>query len=765
MKTVHRSFAILAVLALCLAAASLAPLSAAGPIQVRAPAALDIEAGGPFVSEPVTPQLIDLDLRSLPAVEPWQPGDPMREIPRVLVPRLAPETGWPQPARPSPDPLLALQASALPGIAGREFSTPTLNFEGVPFTGVRPPDTVGDVGPDHYIQMVNGSEGTPVIIFDKTGAVLAGPFYLDSLWPGGDNCASGYGDPIVLYDTLADRWLLSEFASTGHHLCVYVSQTPDPVTGGWYGYDFQTPNFPDYPKYAVWPDAYYVSSNESLPAVYALDRSQMLTGGPATFQRFTAPSLQGFPFQALTPSDLDGASPPPVGAPNYFMRHRDDEVHNPGSNDPNHDFLEVWEFQVDFDNPGNSTFTQALDIAVTEFDSHLCGLVSFYCFPQPGTSTTLDPLREVVMWRLQYRNFGDYETLVGNLVTDVDGTDHGGIRWFELRQTEGSPWDLFQEGTYAPDAAHRWMGSIAMDGSGNLALGYSVSDAFSIYPSIRYVGRLASDPIGTMPQGEYTIIDGSGFQSPSTRWGDYSAMSVDPADDCTFWYTNEYLPPSGNWQTRIATFRFLECGNPDFTLEASPDTHEVCAPDIVTSTIQVGQVLPHDEDVTLEVVNVPAGVSADIIPMVVTPPGEATLTLDVGDGAVDGEYTLIVSGTAEMTNVHTVEIMLTVSHGPEVLLTSDAPVELGQPMHFTATVTGTEPFTVTWNFGDGSPEESGVGLTYVTHVYTQAGDYQIALSVENGCDEAVVTDTVTVELEPPPTYFVYLPVVVRGSTP
>ncbi|HXG30868.1 MAG TPA: calcium-binding protein, partial [Thermodesulfobacteriota bacterium] len=384
---------------------------------------------------------------------------------------------------------------------------------------------------------------------------------LDSLWTAGGPCRSGFGDPIVLYDRLANRWLMSEFTTSGNHLCVYVSRTPDPVSGGWFLYDFTTPDFPDYPKYAVWPDAYYVSTNESRPTVYALDRKRMLNGQPATFQRFTAPVLRAFSFQSLTPADLDGAVPPPEGSPGYFMRHRDDEVHNPVNIDPDHDLLEIWEFRVDFDNPADSTFTGPINIEVEEFDSDLCGLTSFSCFPQPDTSTALDPLREVIMWRLQYRNFGTHETLVGNLVTDVDGTDHGGIRWFELRRIDGGPWTLFQEGTYAPDAANRWMGSISMDRDGNIAMGYSVSST-EVFPSIRYVGRLESDPLGTMPQGEFTLVEGTGSQTSSTRWGDYSSINVDPTDDCTFWYTSEYTAGSV-WSTRIGSFRFPTCTTPD----------------------------------------------------------------------------------------------------------------------------------------------------------------------------------------------------------
>src|SRR5256885_4508432 len=204
---------------------------------------------------------------------------------------------------------------------------------------------------------------------------------------------------------ISSRWLMSEFASRGNHLCVYVSRTSDPLGGGWFGYDFGTAEFPDYPKYAVWPDAYYVSTNESAPAVYALDRGRMIAGLPAGYQRFTAPSLGGFGFQALTPADLDGSTPPPAGAPALFLRHRDDELHDPGANDPTRDFLEVWALHADFGSPASSTFTLAATIPVAEFDSELCAASPISsCFPEPAGGTPLDPIREVVMWRVQYRN-------------------------------------------------------------------------------------------------------------------------------------------------------------------------------------------------------------------------------------------------------------------------------------------------------------------------------------------------------------------------
>jgi hypothetical protein len=626
----------------------------AGGSAVASSAGVNMER---YVSEPFTPGHFYGDVRDLPVLEPWQPGDPTYEVPR----RLNHDAIDPGPTPRRLDPLLEIQAAHRARF-GRQagMTEPILNFEGQSFTGSRPPDTIGDVGPNHYIQMVNGGGvGSSVTIYDKSGTLIAGPFALEGLWDEGAPCDVGHGDPIVLYDRLADRWLMAEFPDDGNNLCVYISMSPDPVSGGWHTYCFDTPDFPDYPKYGVWPDAYYVGSNESSCAVYALDRADMLLGLPAIYQRFAAPDLAGFNFQALIPCDLDGATPPPAGSPNYFMRHRDDEVHNPGSASPVRDFLEIWEYHVDFSDTTNSYFTGPIDIPITEIDSELCGFTSYECFPQPGTATGLDPLREVVMWRLQYRNFGAYETLVANLTTDVDGTDHGGIRWFELRKTATTPWSLYQEGTYAPDGDSRWMGSAAMDGCGNIAVGYSVSSS-TTFPSIRYAGRRAADPLGSLLQGEFEVIAGTGSQTPSTRWGDYSSMNVDPSDDMTFWYTNEYMVPSGNWRTRIAAFRFEGM---DVTQDEITNTYSPPAPWIqdglvideleVTAAVDLWN-LRFDAD-ALQCDDVPCEpgdvkmMSEDLIEFVpeefaFVPAGE-TVTVEVKTTVPVGQHTGIYEGT------------------------------------------------------------------------------------------------------------------------
>jgi hypothetical protein len=487
--------------------------------------------GAETVGDAVVPYVFEGDLRDLPELPAWSPGDSIPEEPR----------------REAPPPVTPLA-----------FGTPILDIPGQGFRGHPAPDTVGDVGPAHYIQATNTSEGSSIVVLSKTGVLLAGPFHLDSL--GSGNCASGVMDPTVLYDRLADRWLLAELSAAGNRLCVYISRTGDPVTGGWFNYDFQTVNFPDYGNHAVWGDAYYSSTNENPLPVYALDRTSMLTGAPARpHQRFTAPLLAGFiGFQALTPADHDGPTAPPPGAPGIFVRHVDDEAHRPNPI-AGTDFLEIFLFSVDFDNAANSTFTGPFEIPIAEIDSTVCGLLSFNCFDQPGGGPDLAPLHQAIFHRLQYMRHPTHEALVGGLVTDV-ANDQGGLRWFELRRTTGD-WTLFQEGTYSIDSADRWMGSIAQDKEGNIALAYNVVDEMTgVFPGLRYTGRAVDDPRGTLPRGEHSLIEGTA-RNETNRYGDYSAMSLDPSDDCTFWFTGEYNA-GAHWSTRIAAFKFDGCGNP-----------------------------------------------------------------------------------------------------------------------------------------------------------------------------------------------------------
>jgi len=483
-----------------------------------------------LVSEPVIPG-ISREVGQLRVQEPRIKSDPVREFPRKPGKYT---TGIMETHPRMIDPLV--KETNRKGSA--RTPSPDLSFEGMSLQSGGsgwPPDTIGDVGPNHYVQMVN----TSFAIFDKTGNKLSGPTAINQLWQGEGNVCErcNDGDPVVLYDPLAGRWLLSQFAvcETPYHECIAISQTADP-TGAYYLYAFEINDyFPDYPKFAVWSDAYYMSANESDVGAYAFDRARMLQGQSATYQKFEKTG------NFMLPSDLDGSTSPPSGAPNYFYTMKTGNI------------LEIWEFHVDFTTPANSTFTLAQTLTTSPFNYGVCGF-SWDCIPQQGTSQKLDVISEWPMWRLQYRNFGTHETLVGNFTVDVaDFSNHAGIRWFELRKTGGGSWSIYQEGTYSPDAHHRWMGSIAMDGNGNIALGYSVSSG-TLYPSIRYTTRLASDATGTL-QSEATLIAGTASQTNANRWGDYSSMSVDPLDDATFWYTNEYLSNSAQgWRTRIGKF-------------------------------------------------------------------------------------------------------------------------------------------------------------------------------------------------------------------
>jgi len=449
---------------------------------------------------------------------------------------------------------------------------PLISFDATPnVLGYSPPDSVGEVGRDHYVAMTN----VHFSIYDKSGGLVYGPAANNTLWTGfGGRCETrNDGDPIVLYDHLADRWILTQFTagSAPYYNCVAISTTPDP-TGTYYRYAFSTGNnFPDYPKYGVWPDAYYISTREfagnSFAGVgaYAVNRQEMIDGNPtpmiiSMLAPPTAPGSGQNVGDGLLPSDLDGWVLPPEGSPNYFVGTMDD---NRGATE---DAITLWRFHADFVTPANSTFTFDHTIPTAPFNSVFpCSPNSRDCIPQPGTANKVDILsyRRRPMHRLAYRNFGTHESLVTNQSVDA-GSGIAGLRWYEIRDPNGVMPAIYQQGTYAPgatDGIHRWMGSIAMDNGGNMAIGYSASDATSVYPSSWYTGRLASDTLGEMPQGEGSFINGTGSQTASQRWGDYTAMTVDPEDDCTFWYVNQYIPvtSSAGWRLRVGAFKFAEC--------------------------------------------------------------------------------------------------------------------------------------------------------------------------------------------------------------
>jgi hypothetical protein len=478
----------------------------------------------------------------------------------------------------------AVQRSAAARAGIEAVSAPLVNFEGIagpdniPILGgiPIPPDPDGDVGPNHYVQMVN----TAWAVYSKTGTRLLGPASLASIWAGFEvpDCEDNSGDPIVLHDQLADRWILTQFTTAGLNVpagtfynCVAISTGPDP-TGSYYRYAFSTgPNFPDYPKYGVWPNAYFATTREfgqvdfAGIGVYALERAKMLRGNPAAraVSVLIGPATGAPAYltgDGWLPSDWDGNRRPPAGSPNYIVGTQDDE----GPYGAPFDAINLFQFDVSWGPTPTATFTGPTVLPVAEFDSiYPCDPANpRQCIPQPDTDVELDILsyRQRPTWRLAYRNFGTHESLVTSQSVEAR-PGIAGMRWYELRRPGNQPL-VYQQGTYAPaDDLNRWMGSIAQDKRGNMALGYSVSSE-TTYPGIRYTGRLRNDVPNQMPQGEGTIVEGSGSQTdPAARWGDYTAMHTDPVDNCTFWYTNQYYAVTSprNWQTRIAAFRLPGC--------------------------------------------------------------------------------------------------------------------------------------------------------------------------------------------------------------
>jgi hypothetical protein len=540
---------------------------------------------------------------------------------------------------------------------GNGFSGPNGTFS----VAAAPPDTNGAVGLHDYVQTVN----TDFAVFNKdasrgtVGSVRYGPVAINTLWSGfGGLCQTDNdGDPTVVYDQAADRWIIAQFAvtsangtTTPYLQCVAVSTTGDP-TGTYNRYAFSYSNFPDYPKMGVWPDAYYEtynlfdSTNTFVGAEdCAFNRSQMLNGAAATQQCFTTSSSYG----GLLPSTLDGSTQPPAGSPNYVLGLDTTTT------------LAFWKFHVDWATPSNSTFAGPTSIAVASYSQACSGGT---CIPQSGTTQQLDSLADRLMYRLQYRNFGDHESLVVDHA--VTAGSSAGMRWYEIRNPGGTP-TVYQQATYAPDSSYRWMGSVAMDASGDMALGFSISSS-SLHPGIHYTGRLASDALNSMPQGEASIIDGAGSQTGQnlSRWGDYSAMTVDPADGCTFWYTNEYIPSNGafNWKTRIGSFKFSSCGGTpppnDFSISANPTSLTLNQNSSGTSTISTTTTSGSAQTVNLTVSGVPSGASASLSPTSVTSGNSSTLTVNAGTAAA-GTYTLTVTGTGTSAT-HSTTVSLTVN--------------------------------------------------------------------------------------------------------
>ncbi|MFL5938289.1 MAG: hypothetical protein ACJ76U_15780 [Gaiellaceae bacterium] len=646
-----------------------------------------------------------------------------------------PKHGPPAPEPGGPDPVV--QSS--PGVAaapalgvgveglGQGFSGPSGTFS----VDSAPPDPNGAVGPNHFVEVVNES----LAVFNKSGGPVYGPVATNTLWSGfGGGCQSNDdGDATVAYDRLADRWIISQFSvgTTPFLQCVAVSRTGDP-TGSYARYSYSYASFPDYPKLGVWPDAYYTTFNMFNasgttflgPQVCAYDRAKMIAAQAATQQCVTLSST----FGSLVPSDLDGPTAPPAGRPNYLLSF--------GTN-----ALQVWKFHVDWTTPANTSMTGPTSLTTAAF-SPACG--GGACIPQSGTSNKLDSLADRLMYRLAYRNFGDHESLVVN--HSVTAGSSVGLRWYELRNPNGNP-TIFQQGTYAPDAAYRWMGSIAMDHAGNIGLGYSVSSS-TTHPGIRYTGRLAGDALGAMTQGEGTVITGGGSQTGGLhRWGDYTSMSVDPSDDCTFWYTDEYVAANGsfNWHTRIGSFKFPNCssGPSDFSISASPASLTIGQAGSATTTSSTSVTSGGPQAVDLSATGVPAGTTVGFSPASVSAGGSSTMTVNVGASTAPGPYTLTVTGTAA-SGSHSTTVALNVVASDFSISASPSSLGIAQGQSGTAmigtAVLGGAAQTVSLS---ASGQPPGVTISFNPASVAAGGSSTMTASVAAATTPATYTITVT----------------------
>ncbi|MAQ74948.1 MAG: sheath polysaccharide-degrading enzyme [Aquimarina sp.] len=465
------------------------------------------------------------------------------------------------PAAGQNDPLIPIQQKS----QRAAISTEIANFEA--HSGFSTPtDPTGAVGPNHYVYAFNSGFG----IRDKSGNVLVPEASLATIFPG-----ESLGDPIVVYDNYADRFIIMQFSNTPNGFLIAVGQGPDPVNDGWFTYRFNTGSFPDYEKLSIWSDGYYITANKDQnnpsgnDVVFAVERDKMLIGDAnAQFVGFPLPGAQTSGFYSPGGSHSTGPNLPPVGTGHSILYLQDDSWSGVSQ-----DHIKVWTTDVDWSNLANSTISQPQQINTTPFDSVFDG-GSFSNLPQPSGSD-LDALQATMMYMTTYRRFGTHNSIILNFVVDLDGNDDlAGIRWYELRQSgDGQPWTIFQEGTYVqPDGLSAFCGSMAMDAQGNIGLAYTVVST-STFPSIRYTGRLASDPLGTMTLTEQIGVNGTQVD-PSFRYGDYGQMTIDPADDMTFWHTAEYFT-GGARKNHVVAFKL----QPD-----TPDTEAPTAPANLTAS-------------------------------------------------------------------------------------------------------------------------------------------------------------------------------------
>ena len=619
-----------------------------------------------------------------------------------------------------------------------------------------PPDTVGEAGLTQFVQWVNPS----FAIFDKaTGNRIYGPAAGNTIWQGfGGDCETrNDGDPMVQYDQLADRWVMSQFSlRQGNYLqCVAISKTSD-ATGQWHRYAFSYNHFPDYPKLAVWPDAYYMTFNMFGTAgqmftggrVCAYDRAKMLDGLPATQVCF---NLSGY--SSFLASDLEGKTLPPAGSPNYVMTRSGGGI-------------SLFKFKPNFAAPGSSTFTGPTAIPVTGYT-----IACPNCVPQPGTTQKLDTLSDRLMYRLSYRNLGNREAMVVN--HSVAANNVVGVRWYEFAVNNFNV-TVRQQSTYAPnDSQYRWMGSTAIDKLGNIALGFSISSG-SQKPSIRFAGRETTDPLNSLSM-DSSMHAGTGSQLTTLgRWGDYSSMTIDPVDDCTFWYTTEYLQTNGtfNWSTRIGSFKFSSCAPaPAVSVDVQPASRIVAAGQSTTYTATLAAQNGYNGSGNYSVTGLPSGATGTFDPAGFTSgSGSTTLTVTTSGATAPGTYPLTITAKDASNTPSDSEVVTLVVNPPPSdgfsfsASPSTQPIEPNGSAFFSAIVTAQGSYTGSGTFdvsglpagtsGSFSPAgySGGAGnsiLTITAGSSVAVGSYPLTITATDSTGTPSHSSSVTLVVNPP----------------
>ena len=423
------------------------------------------------------------------------------------------------------------------------------NWEGLKSKYLRSDNNIA-VGPNHVVQMINSALFSSYIrVWNKTGDIIINKANMYDLVGEPD-----YGDPNIIYDEKADRWVITFlYSDSDARLIIMASVTNDP-TGEWYYYDFETTGgFPDYEKVAVWGNSYVVTTAQANPNVYLLNRESILNGtGASPVIKFLIPKFKNIGWQAASPVQQTGSMDLPEGEPAIIWRVWDNWWHPPYSAV---DQLELFELDIDWATPLSATMTGPIALPIEVYNSNLCGINSNTCLEQPGTTVRLWPLSNFITDKSKYMNFGDYQSIVGVHVCRVNEAGTAGQRWYELRKYPGGEWYVYQQGTYSPTADHRFIGSISINEDGTIALGYNITSS-TIYPGMRMTGRAVCDPINLMTAPE--AISKNGTASNKTLdYGDYNSLVTDPVDG-SFWFSGQYNV-SNKWSSNVVHFTVDGC--------------------------------------------------------------------------------------------------------------------------------------------------------------------------------------------------------------